>query len=322
MLPYFPIQQDQYKMTMGTQALNPELIIEVDRAHYQAELALKADLLAEDHDYYVQAPTETLPLQWEVLELILPLMARRYPAYFTLTVTGQCWHWQNKLLEDESTFRLGETETLALSPLDWLGRQVQEDLLLLKEDTTNGMPLVAGHLCFPNDWCLEDKMGQSFLSIHQPVPLFAEQIGRSSQLLLERLKIGRPVWRTNWAFKGSSRLNLTPRFAEEQRQSNQQITATTIGERCFLRMERQTLSRLPHTRGILFTVHTYQAPLMEEVHNPEQVQRMLTILQTTPDAMMRYKNIAGFYEHLIAYLQQQLPVSQVAQRDSKRQERE
>ncbi len=47
MLPYFPIQQEQYKMTMGTQALDPELIIEVDSARYRDELALKTHLLDE-----------------------------------------------------------------------------------------------------------------------------------------------------------------------------------------------------------------------------------------------------------------------------------
>jgi dimethylamine monooxygenase subunit A len=305
-LPYFPIRQDQDKLSMGTQALDPKLIIEVDQAHYQEEMALKARLLAEDHDYYVRAPAGTLPLQWEVLELILPLLARRYPEYFTLTIVGQRWHWQNRLLGQENAFIFGEAETLPGSPLEWLGCQVQEDLLIMQDDVANGMPLVAGHLCFPNDWCLEDKLGQSFLRIHEPVPLFAEQLGRSATLLLERLKVGRPVWRTNWSFKGSSRLNLAPRFAEEQRQSRQQITAATIGERCFLRIERQTLARLPKTRGVLFTVHTYQAPVKEEVYDREHVQWMVRALQTTPAAMMRYKDIASFYELLLDYLQQQL----------------
>ncbi len=247
-----------------------------------------------------------MELQWETIESLLPIMARRYPEHFTLTIEGRHWHWQNRLLESEHTFVPGDADSLPFAPLHWLGRQVQEDLLLMQDDAANGMPLVAGVLCFPNDWCLEEKLGQSFLVIHQPVPLFAEQIGRSSLLLLERLKVGRPVWRTNWGFKGSARLNLMPRFADEQRQSCQQICAENIGERCFLRMERQTLLRLPRTKAVLFTVHTYQAPIMEEVQNREHTRRMLQILQTTPGKMMEYKNIQAFYEPLIAYLQAQL----------------
>ena len=291
---------------MGTQALEPHLLIEVDPDHYLPDITLKRQLLEEDHSTYFRGSLETLPLQWETLELLLPIMAQRYPDFFVLTLRGSSWRWQNKLLAQTTEFTLGDTTSLPLAPLDWLGRQIQEDLLILDDDPNRGMPLVAGQLCFPNDWCLDDKLGQSFLTIHQPVPLLEEQIGRSCMLLLERLKIGRPVWRTNWAFKTTSRLNLTPYFVEEQRQNCQQITSDTIGERCLLRMERQTLSRLPRTRGILFTVHTYQAPICEEVHTREHVQRMINVLETTPESMKRYKSIQAFYEPLIAYLQAQL----------------
>jgi len=79
-----------------------------------------------------------------------------------------------------------------------------------------------------------------------------------------------------------------------------------VGARCLLRTERQTLSRLPRTRAVLFTVHTYQAPIMDEVQDREHVELMLMALQTAPDAMMRYKNIQPFYQHLIDYLQAHL----------------
>jgi hypothetical protein len=269
-------------------------------------MALKRQLLTAEYTTYFQGPPETLPLQWETVETLLPLMAQDYPDYFTLRVTGQCWHWENRLLGCKEDFVLYDAASLPLAPLDWLGRQVQEDLLLMQDDPAKGMPLVAGQLCFPNDWCLADKIGQSFLLIHAPVPLFAEQIGRSSLQLLERLKVGRPVWRTNWGFKGSARLNLTPHFAAEQQESYREITAANIGARCRLRTERQTLSRLPRTRAVLFTVHTYQAPIMDEVEDREHVELMLMALQTMPDAMMRYKNILPFYQLLIDYLQEHL----------------
>ena len=303
MLPYFPFQDGEYTMTMGTQALKQELIIEVDTEHYQEELAYKEKLLAQDHAYYCQTPAETLPLQWETLELLLPQMAQRYPACFTLTIHGSRWHWQNMLLNQETSFVLGEPASLPVAPLDWLGRQVQEDLLLLADEPSEGIPLVAGHLCFPNDWCLCDKMSQSFLTIHQPVPLFAEQIGRSSQLLLERLKVGRPVWRVNWAFKATSRLDLTPRTTAEQREASRQLMLCNIGERCFLRIERQTLSRLPHTRAILFTVHTYQTPVSTVVRNTDHARRILAALQTIPESMLHYKGMQGFSDLLLTYVQ-------------------
>jgi len=303
-IPYFPFSDDAFKMTMGTQALNPDMLIEIDVPHYHPEIALKKRLLEDDYDEYVHAPIETQREQWEVIALLLPNMARHYPQHFSLTMNGDDWTWHNRLLDTTTTFRFSEMRSLPHSPLDWFGRQVQEDLLVLSGDVAQGMSLIAGHLCFPNDWCLRDKLGKSFMRIHDPVPLFASTVGRSSSLLLERLKVGRPVWRVNWAFKVTPQLTLTPRKVRLLRDEEQDVvTHETIGERCYLRVERQTLSRLPSTNAILFTVHTYQTPLVGIAQNSEVARRMANVVRTTPTEMLAYKGMLPFVDVLLAYLE-------------------
>lgn len=301
-LPYFPFDNDTFKMTMGVKALHDNSLIEVDSETYREELALKNELLSDEYDQYFQAPPETELFQWEVVELLLKNMARRYPQYFELIVDGNRWMWRNRLLDDETRFVLGESDSLPLPPLDWLGRQVQEDLLILSGEAADGMQLVAGHLCFPNAWCLDDKMGKSFLGIHHEVPLFAEYMGRSSYLLLERLKPGRPVWRVNWSIKATSRLNLVPRFFSEEQQACRYFTVENIGERSFLRIERQTLSRLPGTGGILFTIRTYQIPVMSVVENADNARRIASVVRTMPEELLVYKGMAPFVDVLLEYL--------------------
>jgi hypothetical protein len=165
------------------------------------------------------------------------------------------------------------------------------------------MPLVAGQLCFPNAWCLDDKMGKTFLGIHDNVPLFMEYMGRSSSLLLERLKIGRPVWRVNWSIKATARLNQIPRFSCEEQQAYQYFTVENIGEQCFLRIERQTLSRLSRTGAILFTIHTYQTSIAEILRNVEQARRMAGVIRTTPKEMLVYKSIEPYVDVLLSYIE-------------------
>jgi hypothetical protein len=289
-------------MAMKVQALNDKSLIEIDEECYRDEMALKNELLGEEYDQYFRALPGTEDLQWDVIELLLPNMVYLYPQHFELTTDGRHWTWCNRLLEQEMQFVLGESDSLPLPPLDWLGRQVHEDLLVLSGDTTNGMPLVAGHLCFPNAWCIEDKIGKSFLGIHHEVPLFAEYLGRSSSLLLERLKDGRPVWRINWSIKATPRLNLMPRYFSEEQQAHQFFTVENVGERTFLRIERQTLSRLPGTHGILFTVRTYQAPLATVVSNAEYACRIGGVVRTMPHDMMIYKGIEPFIDVLLEYI--------------------
>jgi dimethylamine monooxygenase subunit A len=299
-LPYFPFVDDTFKMLMGVTALHDRRLIEVDGERYQEEIALKQTLLADAYDEYFQAPSETESAQWDVVELLLQDMVVRYPHYFELVINGKCWTWRNRLLNDETCFILGESVSLPLPPLDWVGRQMQEDLLILSGNAADEMPLVAGQLCFPNSWCLDDKMGKSFLGMHREVPLFAHYLGRSSSLLLERLKPERPVWRVNWSLKATPRLNLTPRILSEEQQEH--LMREDIGARCFLRLERQTLSRLPRTGCILFTIHTYQAPLDTVIESAEVARRIAGVVRTMPEEMQRYKGIAPFLDPLLAYL--------------------
>ncbi len=304
MLPRFPFTDDVYKMTMGVRALEHRSLFEVDVQSYHTEIALKNTLLTEEYAQYFQGPAGTEAQQWEVVALALADLARYYPDYFRLEIRGEHWRWVNQLLMQETCFTYGEQTSLPYPPLDWLGRQVQEDLLIMSGVETDGMPLIAGHLCFPSSWCLDDKMNKAFLGIHEEVPFFASTIGRSSSLLLERLKVGRPVWRVNWSIQATSRLNLLPRFLHEVRQAAHEMTAENIGERCFLRIEMQTLSRLPQTRAILFTVRTYQEAIGLVANTTSHAQRMLNVLRTVPMETLTYKGMAPYLDTLLTYLEQ------------------
>ena len=302
-LPYFPLDAEQYAMTMNARALPIDCLIEVDR-HYHTELAEKAAILANDYRYYFQALPETAALAWEAIELLLPNMARHHPAHFALQIAGDRWHWRNHLLGSEQQFVLGAAETLPLPPLDWLGRQVQEDLLIMAEDAARGTPLVAGQLCFAAGWCLDDKLGQSFLAIHEPVPIFAERIGRSADLLMQRLKPGHPTGRVGWSLTTSPALNRAPIVTRREPTNAPALDPTKAGERCYLRLERQTFARLPRTRGVLFTIHTYLAPLatvLAEDH-PARARRLAAVLRTMPVELLRYKGIDQFHAPLLAHL--------------------
>jgi hypothetical protein len=300
-LPYFPFAQDNYAMTLGVRALGPEeSLIEVDEAHYRDELALKEALLTGDLRARFQAEPGTESLQWEAVTVLLEAMARQHPRHFALTVDGGRWHWRNHLLGTQTAFTPGEGG-LPHAPLDWIGRQVQEDLLVL-DGRREGLPLVAGQLCFPSMWCLDEKLGRSLLEVHAPVPHLNAKLGAATLRLMEGLKPGRTVTRCNWAFTVTDRLDLEPRTLPEWQHLFDGITARDAGERCFLRLERQTLTLLPRTGGILFTIHTYRAPVATEVVDPERRRRLANVLRTVPPDTRAYKRLTPFIEPLLAYL--------------------
>ncbi|MCE9671644.1 DUF3445 domain-containing protein [Myxococcus stipitatus] len=302
MLPYFPFEQDTFAMALGVRALRPgETLIEVDAPHYLDELALKDTLLRDDPRARFQALPDTEPLQWDVLRFLLRRMAAESPACFSLEEDGARWRFDNRMSGTRAELTPGDERGLPLAPLDWVGRQVQEDLLVL-DGTREGFPLVAGQLCFPSGWCLDDKLGQSLLAVHTPVPRFAEQVGASTLKLLDGLKPGRPVTRCNWAITVTPRLCMEPRYRAEWSHLFEGITPDNAGERCLLRLERQTLSRLPETGAILFTIHTYVAPVAGEVPTPERRHALARVLRTVPEDMSAYKRLGPLRDPLLRWL--------------------
>jgi len=311
----FPFPFDEYDMPMNTRALVADPVIVVSPL-YRQELDEKSAILAGDHRYYCQTTVGTEAMQWEAIIYLLPLLARHYPEHFSLRVAGNQWHWRNHLLGTDAYLTLNEIGSLPLRDhrgvalpdpasraLDWLGRQVQEDLILMDGNPEAGTPMVAGHLCFGASWCLDDKLGMSFLAIHDAVPQFAARIGRTANLVMQRLKEARPIGRLNWSIATSTRRNMAPRFAYLNLPTRRGITSDNAGERCFLRLERQTLSRLPRTGGILFTIHTTITPLADVVADPEHLRRLTNVIKGIPRPTREYKGMAGYFDALVDYLE-------------------
>lgn len=303
MLPYFPFGQ-QFNDKMGTLPLTEnDRLIEVDE-HYRSDVALKRALLTELPDYYFQALPGHEAAQWEVLAIVLSNLVRFSPGQFALQKKGNHWHWQNHLLNEDLSFIFGDSSTLPLAPLDWAGRHVQEDLTLL---AGNEATLIAGQLCFANDWCLDEKIGLPFWQIHAPVVSIVEPMLIAAQKFMERLPAGRPVWRANWSVKLTNQLDMTSRHTPALKAllTNRlpELTPDTIGEQVYLRIERQTLTRLPQSGAILFGIHTYQNLLASELaERLDGASRLTRVFRTTPADMLHYKSMTPFMPVLLAYL--------------------
>ena len=158
---------------------------------------------------------------------------------------------------------------------------------------------MAGSVCFPSGWSIADKLGQSQHCVHAAVPRFNQQLLSPSLKLLERLKSGRSVARSNWAVRASSRLDQFPSDAGETLAASQLVTSRNAAK-CMFRVEFQTLSRLTETRAVLFTIHTFQRPL-ESLSGAER-QRLARVIETCPESTLRYKGIWPMRESLVSWL--------------------
>jgi hypothetical protein len=188
-----------------------------------------------------------------------------------------------------------------LHPLDLAGRLVQEDLCLMQlESATDQYRLVGASVCFPTRWRLAEKMGQSLGNIHIPVPDYEAQLDSTMDRFFARLKVERPVWRLNWSLIDNPAL-FQPR-GHGQRDHNAAITAHNAGDMLWLRMERQTLRRLPRTHDILFTIRIYVQSLHNLAANPARAARLAAAMRALPPKMRGYKSLYPFMDAALDWL--------------------
>lgn len=133
------------------------------------------------------------------------------------------------------------------APLLTLGRLVQEDLCLMEAEGDEHR-LTGAILCFPASWTLGQKLGRALVSIHEPVPPYDDGLARRVQRLFDAIRPEQPLWRMNFLTYDDAELH-QPRLEGQRRPRPQ--------GHFYVRCERQCLLRLPASRAVVFTIHTY-----------------------------------------------------------------
>ncbi len=180
-----------------------------------------------------------------------------------------------------------------LHPLEEAGRLAPEDFCLhLPDPQTGELVLRAACVCFPNRWRLADKLGRPVTAIHGPVPGYREQLGRPVDRLMERLLPDRILERHNWGIADGPELFAPQAGGEGDRRPGD----------CWLRIERQTLRRLPRTGAIVFTIRTLQAPLDALHDDPVAARLLAAAIEALPADVAAYKLGPPATEPLPAWL--------------------
>jgi dimethylamine monooxygenase subunit A len=273
-----PYDGSSKPFTIGLKALDIQAWLDVD-AHFESYISEKRRLYAEETANVLVAEVGTEDAQNEVLELIE-------------TATGR-----HPLKKD-----------CHFGPLARAGLLVQEDLVLMRH-SPNGWCLVAASLCFPSAWNLHEKFGKPMHEIHQPVPGFGEGTRNAGLIdrMFDNLRVAQPVIRWNWSLYGDDRLYHP---ASDNKMKNR-FGEGNIEGRVIMRLERQTLRKLPKSGDILFTIRIYNDPLevlKSHLAGPELALAIAEQLSAMTKEQRDYKGLLDEVPRLMARL------SELAQR--------
>jgi hypothetical protein len=241
-------------------------------------------------DRVFRAEPGTEAAQAEVLEMVLEDLREHHAA--THTVSGE-----GVLITGGPAIGFEKHP-----PLETASRLIQEDLVLMR-GSSEGYRLAAASLCFPSSWSLAEKFGQSMRAIHDNVPGFnGGRMGTVVGRLFQNLKVGQLVARYNWSVYGDAELH-HPEARQFEPQDYREDGALA---NLFIRVERQTLRRLPRSGDILFTIKIHHDPLLHLRTHPDR-QELATSLANQLRALdadqLAYKGLTAHRETLVRELE-------------------
>jgi len=143
-------------------------------------------------------------------------------------------------------------------PLRQAASLVDDDLCLM-DRREGGWTLTAASLCAPSFFSAAEAVGKSLAELHGPVAGFGERLLPRVARIFDALPTDSIVERRNWSVVASGELFLPSSAPVRAREPL--IAPDEAGRELHLRMERQTLRRLPATGGLLFTIRVWRHPL-------------------------------------------------------------
>ncbi|MBM7693626.1 hypothetical protein JOC77_003070 [Peribacillus deserti] len=301
----YPFHDDVYRYSNNSVLMDKPSSVEIT-PNYLEEINLKRKLLGSSPARCFQSLPYAKKAQWEVLEIVAQQLADSYPDKFSLDKKGKNWVFCNTLLNENHSFIIGDDSTLPHEPLDFIGRHVQEDLILMMQ-RDGDLYLDAGQLCFPANWSLAFNLGMKFKEIHNPIPGFKEEKLDDRILgFLLRVEAGNPWQRKNWSLMAGNRMDTSLETYDQWGKDRKKVTRENAGEFVYLRVEVQKILRMPRTNGILFTIHTYLLSLDEFCQNRKWLEQFYSILSELPEYIAEYKGLSMYKDQVLQYLKDKM----------------
>ncbi|RPA83071.1 hypothetical protein BJ508DRAFT_324945 [Ascobolus immersus RN42] len=260
----------KFHLSMGIQKGTHNDVILIDHL-YPKHTALRKQLVRDHprvtHDVHKDAPEGILDVIAETYDMILgQILPKRWPTIFSCSVEKG---FHNSISGETCPFPAPRTNG-GIDALRILAENVEEDILIMTPvpgPDGDIYVLQAYAVCFPSGYFPTLKAGMTMEEIHKPVPGFKQKLQSSVDRYFRKISTGNVMRRWNWAITldptlfnpGGNHFYPTP-----EQPTPPPITKEEFDpDQANLRVEHQTLSRLPESQALIFTMRTYITPLSQ-----------------------------------------------------------
>jgi dimethylamine monooxygenase subunit A len=185
------------------------------------------------------------------------------------------------------------------APLLEAARWVSDDLVIMQDDGA-GWFATACCLCSPTFFSASHAIGKTLPQLHDPVPdgdfNLSKRIGRVFSNLAPDTILERHNWTVQW-----SDARHTPDGAPLRELASSADTLCAAAN-LFLRVERQTIRKLPSTGAVLFTIRIRLNNLATLLDNPSYYDAFQDAWVSAPEHVRGYKEWAVLERHVAQLL--------------------
>ncbi|OLN86909.1 hypothetical protein CCHL11_04614 [Colletotrichum chlorophyti] len=283
---------------MGLRSIRFEDWIELDN-QFPKFHADKTARIKDREEKCIGTHPEAYPAAMELLEDLVQYLPARYPSLFRRTAVGIDNIWSGE------SFNIVESP-LKEDPMAIASRLVQDDLAIMIERSDGNYYLLAGAILLAGFWRLSDKFGKSLEEIHTSgdVPHYKEKLHNGMSSFFKRLRCDQIYSRNNYFIQVDDSLPWSWSIGEEDSPVVSWSTAEKDKaiEHHYFRSERQSLRRLPKSKGVVFTIRTYFHPVTELAQEDYVPGRLASAVRSWDDNVAAYKGRDMYGNVLLEYL--------------------
>jgi hypothetical protein len=296
---YRPYRWAAADFQLGLRPIRPETWIQIGADHAQI-MRQKHERLNRFRPYYYRTLPESLPAQRELRNRVTTHLLSDHPGSFEKldsvvrsVITGQTLD-----LDDNS-----------VEPLLQLSHLIEEDFMLLDEGS--GIPrIIAAANAYSTSGRLAASVGHDMEWTHAPVPQLTEKLGAKINRVIRTVHTATPCERFNWQVTPMASVFFPHTDPHAANAAAMHHVAAELredparaGDLLWLRVERQTLTRLPDSDSVAFSLHTYSDPLSSIRSDRESARAILTLLRDYTEERWKYSEMDIVRTPLLLWLE-------------------
>ena len=296
---YRPYRWAAADFQLGLRRIRPETWILIGTEHAEM-MRQKRVRLQEHQSFYYRSLPESLPAQLELMERVTTHLVADHPKSFERS---------GSLVRSLITGQTLDLDDASSEPLLQLSYLIEEDFMLL--DEVGGTPrITAASNAYSTSGRLAASVGNDVAWAHVPVPRLTQKLGGRINQVLGSIHADILVERFNWQLTPMATVFFPHDDPHAANAAAMQAIVETLrhdpasaGDLLWIRVERQTLSRLPESNAVAFSLHTYSDPLSSVQSEVESVRAILALLKSYSEDRWKYSEMDIVREPLMTWLE-------------------